>query len=392
MILNILRWFKHSFYTLLYRFFGLFPLQKNKIFIVNFRGRGYGDNAKYIVNALMAQGCDYEIYWSVKNLNETLPAGIKKVKYNSLKAVFHEATAHVWLDNCRKMLWVRKRKNQYYIQTWHGDIGFKKIEKDAAKGALSRSYIQDALNDSKMANLLVSGNGWFTKKIHEAFWYDGEIATCGYPRRDILYTTDRTLQKDIKTRLNIDPEAKVLLYAPTFREKAENPDFSVYRLDWAGVLSALEERFGGKWVGMVRLHPNIAQYADKLEIPEGVVNATDYPDMQELLLIGDCCISDYSSSIVDFAVTGKQGFIFATDVDAYKRDRECYFSFEEMPFPFARSNEELIQNILSFDKEEYMQSHFKFYHESLGMYEEGNAAAYIAKLIQEKCFDQSPKE
>ncbi len=387
LIIGILRWIKHRSYTLIYRSFSLFPIKKNKVFIVNFHGKGYGDNAKYIAKVLCESGEDYEIFWSLKDLGEALPDGIKKVRYRSLAAIYHEVTARIWIDNCRKLLWVRKRRGQYYIQCWHGDIAFKKIEKDA-ENSLPASYIEDAKNDSRMADLFISGNEWFSNKIHDAFWYDGEIAKCGYPRRDILYSTDMSLKAEIKRRIGIDSDKKLLLYAPTFRKEQSSPDLSVYQLDWEKVLCAMAKRFGGEWIGAIRLHPNIASFSDKLGLPRSVADVTSYPDMQELLFAADACISDYSSSVLDFAVTEKPGFVFATDYEEYKKDRDCYFTFEELPFPIARSNCELVERILSFDRELYLEEHSRFYRDRIKKYPEGQASERIAELIREKCFEK----
>ncbi len=383
-----LRWGRRVLHVILYRVFAIFPIKNNKIFIVSYNGKDYGDNGKYIANALLASGKNYQIVWSVKNLETSVPDKVRKVKYLSLKAIYHEVTAKVWIDNCRKENWVRKRKGQFYIQTWHGDIALKRIEKDV-EVALSPLYVKNAVYDSKMADLFVSGNDWMSELYHKSFWYNGEIAKVGYPRRDILYNNE--VKNELKEKLNIDKDTKVLLYAPTFRKKQleqPTPDLSVYKLPWDKVLSALETRFGGKWVGVIRLHPAVTKMAKDLQLPQNVIDLTNYPDMQELLAVADVCISDYSSSFMEFSVTGKPSFIYATDYDDYKADRDTYFEFEELPFKFAQTEQQLVQNVLNFDDEEFEKLHEQFYTQRLKMYEEGNASNQIAQIIERKCFGQ----
>ncbi len=387
---NILRKLAHACGSLLYRLFWIFPIKSNRIFITGYYGKGYGDSGKYIVDELLCQNEEYDIVWSLRNTDEELPTGVRGVKFRSVKAIYNEATSRIWIDNCRKMPWTRKRRGQYYIQIWHGDIGLKKIEKDA-EAALADYYVESAKNDSAMADLFVSGNEWFSQCIKRAFWYDGEIAECGYPRRDILYSTDEKLKSDIRRALGINREEKILFYAPTFRRAMSENDLSVYKIDWQRVLAAMSERFGGEWVGMVRLHPNISKYADLLNLPENVFNATDYPDMQELLFAADACVTDYSSSVFDFAVTQKPGFIFAVDYEEYKKDRDTYFDVKKLPFPFAESNDELVADIIGFDLNEYLKKHDEFYNGMIGMYEEGHASEYIAEIIKSKCFKSNDR-
>lgn len=381
---KIIQKVRRSIKSLKYYINWLHPIQNNKIVITSYYGKGYGDNGKYIVEELLRNNekDKYDIVWVVSDLNFDMPEGVRKVLIGSKEAIFEEATARIWIDNARKKATVRKRKGQYYIQTWHGDIAFKKIEKDAYS-ALSTDYARDAKNDSRLADLFVSGNEWMTRKYKSSFWYDGDVAECGYPRRDILYNGGEMVEK-IKQRMNIPFNTKILLYAPTFRKSKGKVDLSVYNLDWKGVLSVLAKRFGGEWVGLIRLHPNISAYSKSLNIPNYIIDVTSYPDMQELMLISDVCISDYSSSLFEFAVTKKPAFIFATDIELYKKDRDMYFTFEEIPFSVSESNEELISKILNFDEGKYHQEHFDFYHKKIGMYEEGNASKYIADLISQK--------
>lgn len=359
----------------------IFPVRNNKIFISNYYGKGYGDNAKYICEELLKSDKNYDIVWLVNDLSYSLPKAVRKVKNNTLKSIYELCTAGVWIDNCRKPLYVRKRKNQYYIQTWHADIGFKKIEKEAIN-SLSPSYIKAAKNDSKMIDVVISGNEWFTDLINKSFWYSGEIAKYGSPRRDIFYSVTDDEINDIKRKINIDSNVKIVLYAPTFRKVQSEKDLGVYDIAWEKVLEALESRFGGKWMGLIRLHPNISKLSRSLNYPKNVIDVTSYPDMQELLLASDVCITDYSSSVLEFAITKKAGFIFATDYEEYIKDRELTFDLKLLPFPFSNNNEELVDSILSFDKDKYLSEHKKFYGETLGMYDDGEASKKVVSLIE----------
>ncbi len=368
--------------------YSLRKIQKNKIVVVSYYGADYGDNGKYIVEELRKRGRDLDIVWLLKKEllgRHHLPQGVRAVEYRSPRSIYELQTAGVWIDNSRK-IYGRKRKGQLYIQTWHGDIGNKRIEQDVEK-ALSPYYVKNARKDSRMADLMISGNAWFTGKLQTIFWYDGEVLPCGYPRRDILYR-EQDFREALKARMGIPAGARVFFYAPTFRKDQEKLGVSTFALDWQQLLEALQARFGGQWAGILRLHPNISHMAKLLTLPEGVYDMTAYPDMQELLAVSDICMSDYSSSAFEFGVTGKPAFIFARDLELYRQDRDLHFDFDKVPFPMAESEEALRQNIHSFDAEAYAEKCRRFYGEVLGMYPEGNASQILADRIEAAIFGE----
>ena len=100
----------------------LFPIKTNKITISSFYGRGYGDNAKYIVDELLKTNKNFKIMWIVNDEKEeqSLPEGVTGVRGGTLRSIYHLQTSKIWIDNCRKFFVKFKRKKQYYIQTWHG--------------------------------------------------------------------------------------------------------------------------------------------------------------------------------------------------------------------------------------------------------------------------------
>ena len=349
----------------------------------NFAGKGYSDNGKAIAEALRTRNEVFDMVWEVADEGTQLPAYIRKVRIGSIKWIYEVVTAKVWIDNSRKLRYVRKRKGQFYIQTWHGDIGMKKVEKDAIQ-SLPYEYVQAAKNDSKMADLFVAGNEWITQQYKNAFWYDGPVAKCGYPRRDILYRENNQLA-EMKEGMGLPPNTKVLFYAPTFRKNQEALGVSSFSINWENLLDAARQRFGGNWVGLIRLHPNISHMSSMLELPKNVFDMTNYPDMQELLAISDICISDYSSSAFEFGVTQKPAFIYASDFEDYKNDRDTFFSLNEIPFPAALDEETLVRNILTFDDNQYHQKSEQFYQNRIGLYQEGHASDYLAEVIAAQC-------
>ena len=362
--------------------FRAFPICKRKVVISSYYGRGYGDNPKYIAQALLKKNKDIKIIWLVKNKNErkSLPNGIKAVRVHSVGRIYHLSTAKVWIDNCRKEF-LFKRKKQVYLQTWHG-FALKRIEKDVAD-KLPPKYVSNAKHDSKYTDCIVSCSSFMTKIYREAFWYDGDIVEWGAPRNDMFISDSGDVKESVYDFYNLPFETKTVVYAPTFRVDCS---LDAYSIDYARLKRACEERFGGKFVVLVRLHPNIAAKSEELGITynDDIINATYYPDMQELLCACDIVISDYSSLMFDFALSYKPCFQFATDIDAYKGDRNFYFDLSDMPFPMATNNDELEGKVLSFDDEHYRSSLAEFY-KSVGMVMDGKSSEKCADMIIKYC-------
>lgn len=357
------------------------PINSKKVVISSYQGKGYGDNGKYIVDELIKRSNEFDIVWL---LNPELfevekhKENIRYVKYGTLRALYELCTAKFWIDNARKDFYPLKRKNQYYIQTWHGGLGIKKIEGDVVN-TLNKEYVRLAKNDSKMADLFISNSKHLTEIYKRAFWYSGEILECGYPKNDLFFKDNRDLKNKVKHYFQIDEDTNILLYAPTFR--SEN-SLDCYNIDYYRILNTLEELTGLKWKILLRFHPKLIGLDSKFDFNNSVLNATSYSDMQELVIASDMLISDYSSCLFDGAMGKIPTFIYATDIKDYITDRGFYFKLEELPFLISENNDQLVENIISFNKEMYHDKIDKF-NMRVGLQETGIASKLIVDRIME---------
>ena len=369
--------------TVLFYIFRVFPIDNTKIVFSSYLGQGYGDNPKYIAEHIIEQNKKYKLVWLVKNTNSKFPDEIIAVKYRSLRSIYELCTAKVWIDNRRKPIYIRKRKGQYYIMTWHSNIALKKVEGDVEKN-LGPRYVKLAKRDSNMADLILAGSKWEKECMRRAFWYSGPILEAGYPRQDIFVNNKEYYHRKVREHYGLTDNVNILLYAPTFRKTKDTTSLKQYSLDWEKTLSALKHRFGGEWVGMIRLHPNIVNLRDKLQIPPEVIDVTSYEDAQELIIACDCLITDYSSTIIEAGIAHKTGFIFATDYDDYKKDRDVYFDIRtDLPFLFSETNDQLYQNILDFDEESYNSKLTSFLCDTYGIICNGTASEKVCNIIDE---------
>lgn len=363
----------------LWQIFSFLPKDHNKAVCQSFYGRGYSDSPKAIAGELKKR--DWKVYWTVKEKGEaaSLPAGITPLAIDSARAIYHLCTAGVWVDNCRKWAYTQKRGATCYVQTWHG-FPLKRIEGDAGD-ALPEDYLRAAKKDSQMSDLFLSDSSFLTEIYRRAFWYSGEVLECGFPRNDILFEIHPELREKVLEALGISGEKKLLLYAPTFRK---DRGLSAYDVDYARCVKALESRFGGEWIILARLHPNVAERAKELDLdPRYIVNASDYPDIQELYLASDALLTDYSSVMFDYLNTGKPCFLYVNDLAAYKDDRNFYFDLDRLPYVRAETNDELEQAVLSFRETEQREAVERFCQE-FGIRENGTAAKQTADYLEKR--------
>ena len=216
----------------------IFPVKKHKIVFKSFRGIGCSDNPRAIYDELYRQRPDYEYIWVTQDLSRAV-TGAKMVRHGSLREIYHLATARLWIDNKRKGCWVVKRKGQIYIQTWHGGIALKKIEKDA-ESSLPKYYIKSCKHDSRIADYFISGSKWQNWQYKHAFWFRKDILRFGLPRADILYRDPMEYRRKVCSFYKIPKDTKILLYAPTFRDDG---DVSVYNINYAELKNSLESLF-----------------------------------------------------------------------------------------------------------------------------------------------------
>lgn len=359
-----------------YSFYLLFEIESNSIVIVSFYGRGFGDNAASIVNELLTIDVDFKIYWAVSDKHQTnsLPSGVIPIKYGSREFYKYMSISRFWIDNSRKYEHPFKRRKQIYIQLWHGGIALKKIEKDA-DDTLSSFYISNAKKDSKMIDLFTSNSKFQTQLIKNSFWYNGLIYEVGTPRVDeLMYKAQ--MSESIKVRLRLHNYEKIILYAPTFRNNFSEKNF----LENYNLLTNVFE--GEKTALLLRYHPNDI---DNINIDDSnnIFNVSSYPDLNDLLVVSDILITDYSSVMFEYSYLKKPVFLLIKDKEDYNSERGFYFNLGELPFSIAYSDSELIKNINLFDSFDYQQSLTAFY-DKLGLIEEGSATNKIVNYIIEK--------
>ena len=384
-LLTILKQVRYVWIVCLFHIFHLLPINRRKVVVCNVWG--FGDNAKYVTEELLRRKKELEIKENCKNSFDIsfitnnpksayAPEGVKVLKTNSIPAIYALATGKVWVDNNRKESYIRKRKGQYYIQTWHGGIALKKIEKDY-EDKLGPKYVANAKRDSKMADLYLSNSSFCTNMYRNSFWYHGEILECGSPRNDILIQPNAALTREVRNRLGIDQNVHIALYAPTYRE---GNNTKPYQLNFHKLLQALGNKFGGNWIIAVRLHPLVSEQSGFITYDNQIINASHYRDIYELMAAADLLITDYSNIMFEFSFMKRPVFLYALDEAEYTKDRGFYFDYTSLPFLKANTEEELFNHITNYSPREDRERVQGFL-DTLTIYETGEASKQVVDRI-----------
>ena len=359
------------------------PIDNNKILFKTTSG-SYNCNPKYIAEEIIRRKLPYELVWSVnKNILkyiDSFPKNIKLVLENTQEDIKENRTAKIIVENERHELYTSqgyfKRSGQIYIQTFHGSMGFKKVGTDRNDA----KYIDWTLAkaDSSQIDYSTSNCKWESDIYKRLFFGYSKILEVGHPRNDILFKDNKKIKEKVYKYFEIPKDKKLVLYAPTLRE---DRDMTCYNLDYKKVEEALSLKFGSEWVLMAKLHPWMLDYQEEFFKGHKIINATTYPDIQELMACADVMVSDYSSCLTDFMLTKRPAFIYATDIEKYDNDRGFYYPLSSSPFSIAKNNSEMVENIENYHSELYNKKVEEFL-EDKGCCEDGHASERIVDLIE----------
>lgn len=380
---------KRIFYRLFILFFRFFPLRKNFVLLSNFNGNPYGDNIKYITEELR-KNSKLKFFLIVDKFysNDKVPSYVIQVKLKSIKLAYLLETSKIIISNVR-MGFFYKRTNQLYIQTWHGNGAMKKSEKDIIE-VLDPGYVKGAQRDSKRIDIFLSGSRFLTELFFNSFWYSNYVCECGCPRCDVLLREDAKIRKKVYNSLSIQKEKTICLYAPTFRNV--DSTFHLNDLNFFELKEALDKKFNRDFVILVRAHSNARKTLGRFKFDNNfIINATDYPDVMELLSVSSVLVSDYSSILHDFAFKYGPAFRFVPDLDEYRKDWGTYFSFDEYPYPYATESKELCKLIMNFDEAKYNRQ-IDLFNKKIGLISRSDSSVEVSELISQFLSCKTKKE
>lgn len=303
-------------------------------------GKGYSGSPRAIYEEIRRRGLPIDAVWSVAKGRRNFPADARLVRRGSWRYVYTMARAGIWVDSHGFPLDYPKPRGTRYLQTWHGQ-GIKSIGFDAPdlRGDFDTPRAQWRRAVARW-DALVSPSEEFSRVFLPSNGYSGKVYRCGTPRCDALVQARQEAGRaaEVRRELEVPPGRRVLLYAPTYRDRAKNSGRSV-RVD----LELLAEELADDWVVVLRTHP-VERYSPPEHLRHFVRDAGSYPEINDLMLASDALLTDYSSVMCDYALTGKPMLFFIDDWDDYRlSERGVYHDLPAIaPGPCLTATEDLV--------------------------------------------------
>lgn len=363
-----------------------------------FNGRSYCDSPKAIYKYMLKEEefKDYKFIWIFKepdkhkylaeNKNTIVIASKGKEYYKVL------ARAKYWIFNYKIGDHIFPKKDQVFIQCWHGTplkrLGCDLEHFDNALNTLEgmkKRYKKEAekfsyfLSPSEFATEKFTSI-WNLKEIEK----DNCIVELGYPRNDFLYTYTKDNVTRIKEELKISNiNKKILLYAPTYRDNQHTSGVG-YTYKTEVNFDKLKEELGDEYIILFRSHWLVANNFDFEKYKGFICNVSDYDDINELYVIADMLITDYSSVFFDYANLKRPIIFYMYDLEEYRDNiRGFYLDLKELPGNIVRTEKELITTIKE-TNEDFYDERYKKFNQKFNYLDDGRATQRVVNKIIKK--------
>ncbi len=363
----------------------LCPVRKDRLVFAGLTGGEtyeYACNPKYICEYIRLEHPGrFQIYWVVSSPERYRGregADITFLKHYSLRSFYYLMTAKVIVTSGSYAPWFPFRRQQYLINTWHGGGAYKRL-KDNYEDAdrLQRRKLKFCAENISL--FLSTCERATTCLFRGAFHYQGEILEIGMPRNDCLVTGQtEALAEKVRAHYRIPQEDHLVLYAPTYRTPSQK-----IILDGDTLLETLE-RDGVKWHILFRAHRFQDREAAICVTGREILQAGDYPDMQELLCAADMLITDYSSAVWDYSFLYRPCFLYVPDLQEYLDKTGFYTDIHKWPFAMAENQADLEKQIADYD-EKTARENIRRHHREMGNCESGHACERVTERILEVC-------
>jgi CDP-glycerol glycerophosphotransferase (TagB/SpsB family) len=266
--------------------------------------------------------------------------------WQAVVAGYYLATSRVFIvdDYFFPIYVVRPRAGTTIVQTWHACGAFKKV----GYSVLDKSFGLDEALASRVRihsnyDVCLVASQSAAPAYAEAFRQPLERfrSDLGIPRTDVFFGEEHLARTRaaVRERYGLTHGRRVILYAPTFRGDSVTDARATDDLD----LKELQAVLGDDHVLLVRLHPFIrSRTTIGPELAGFAIDVSDHPDINELMLVSDVLVTDYSSAIFEFALLGRPMVFFAPDYEANERERGFYFDYRTgVPGPIFETTEAL---------------------------------------------------
>lgn len=350
------------------------PTKSNIVLFESFMGRSYSCSPRAIYEAMLSDKRfdGYTLYWSARSGSIEKFENVKALNRAAIvikgsKEYFEVlASAKYWVTNSRSEEYISPKDDQVYVQCWHGTplkrLGYDiKVETTNALNTTKELASRYGIEAQKWS-CLVSPSPYTTDRLLSCFglgeqWH-GNVLEVGYPRNDDIVNACADeeaacqTKREIMRKLGIESNKKMLLHAPTWRDNDYKAGVG-YIQDTLIDFDVLQKTIGDDWVVLFRPHYFIANSFDFSKYADFVINAANVSDINDLYILADALLTDYSSVFFDFANTKRPLLFYWPDFEVYSNEiRGFYFDLKELPGPQCFTSEEVAEAVMQLDKYE----------------------------------------
>ena len=380
-------------YKIWYKFISV---DEKTILFISFHGRGYSCNPKYLHKYLLTNEKykDYKFIWAVKKGKGKDISGAKVIRYNSVKYFYYLAKSKYWIVNCKLPRHILKKEDQVYLQTWHG-TPLKRLAHDIEIGADAKFY-RTGISKKEMTetydidvnryDYLISPNKFSTERFQSAFDIErNRIIETGYPRNDYLTNISDSEIKKIKEKFKIPEDKKVILYAPTWRDNSFDVKGYTFKLQVDFI--KWKEFLGEEYVVLFKPHYLITNKFNNRGLEKFLYTISEDKDINELYVISDILVTDYSSVFFDYAILQRPILFYMYDLKEYEEEiRGFYLDIKkDLPGKIFTKEEELLKEILNIEK--YKKNTSKLlenFNNTYNYLQDGHASDRVIKVLLEE--------
>ncbi len=379
----------HLLYHLMYRFVSV---DDKLVIFISFHGRGYSDNPKAIYEAMRKDPRfkDYRFIWFIKHhrKKKIVIEGAEVQEYYSLSYFYNMSKAKYWIVNCKLPRYIRKKEGQIYLQTWHG-TPLKRLAHDIEKQEgvtfyRSKMSYEEMLetydDDVSRYTWMISPNRFCTEVFQSAFQIErSRLIETGYPRNDFITNATPADVANIKKKYHIPPDKKVILYAPTWRD--DSYVFSGYTFELKANFHYWQEMLGPDYVVVFKPHYLIVNQFKTDRSLDGFLYSIDAEaEINELYVISDILITDYSSVFFDYAVLNRPMYFYMYDLDDYRDQLRGFYLdiYTELPGRIYEKEKGLLEDVAA---GVYDYDYLKTFNERFNNEQTGNCSEKVIDIV-----------
>ena len=358
------------------------PVDDKTVIFTSFHGRGYSDNPKAIYEEMIKDPRfkDFTFIWAIKKhkqKNIEIPDA-KIVEYFSVPYFYYLSKAKYWIFNYKMPMYIEKKKNQVYLQTWHG-TPLKRLAHDIQVDE-NTTFYRSGMSYEKMVetydvdvaryNYMISPNKFCTEVFQSSFGINRErLIETGYPRNDFITNASDEDILNIKKKYNIPTDKKIVLYAPTWRDNSYVS--SGYTFELEANFHKWKETFGDEYIVVFKPHYLIInKFADDKSLDGFLYSIDATAEINELYVISDILITDYSSVFFDYAVLNRPIYFYMYDLESYREELRGFYLdiYKELPGKIYEKEEEMLEDIKNqvYDNQRLNEFNERFSHAQTG--------------------------